>query len=177
VQVDIVSVQDEAHNGRADDARKFLGQPPRGYVLTCDDDLIYPRDYADYMIRMLSGARKAWGPCIVSLMGRVMRGQAESYYRDKENAPKFDWRSADGIVRRIDIPGSGVMIYHTDDIRFSMDDFPHENMAARESVQAWRVPPPRKDWIKYQPVADTIWDLYHKDDELQTRLANTLVKP
>lgn len=183
-QVDIVSVQDEAHNGRADDARKFLGQPPSGYVLTCDDDLIYPPDYAQFMIEYLEKFRKVVGPCVVSLMGRYMRRKVNSYYRDKGGYIKYDWRTADNLFNFVTFPGTGVMIYHTDDIRFSMEDFPHENMAdiqvgikcERDGVRVIRMPPPRKNWITYQPVPDTIWDRHKDDDELQTRLANTLVK-
>ena len=165
-------------NGRMDDARKFAAdfrlERYSGYILTCDDDLIYPPDYCAYMVQKCEEHG-----CPVSLMGRVVTGASDSYYKDKGAVIKYDWRDPAAPETRVHIPGTGVMCYHTDQIRFSWDDFPGENMAdimvgiaCNGRVPVMRVPPPKRDWIKYQEVPDTIYDRHLNDDAEQTKYMN-----
>lgn len=175
-------------NGRTDDARKFYvdfsglchanddsGVLPPVHILTCDDDLIYPPDYAVYMAKMCDH----YG-CPVSLMGRRILRPLSSYYRDKGGYIKHDWRTADGKAVQVDIPGTGVFCYRTDQIRFTWDDFPLLNAAdinvgiacRKRGVKIMRVPPPRRDWIEYLPVPDTIYDRHVNDDGPQTEMVN-----
>ena len=51
--IDYIAVFDSPREGREDDSRKFLGEPESGYMLTVDDDLIYPPDFASYMVASL----------------------------------------------------------------------------------------------------------------------------
>ena len=180
--VDHIFIQSKPHGAREDDARKFLNEPISGYMITADDDLIYPVGYVEYMVNQLDEQRKINGPCAVTLMGRLITGKMTSYYHDLENAVKLDWRDADGITKRIHIPGTCMFIYHTDDIRFTMDDFPTENMADihagikchNEGVKIVRVPPIRPKWIQYQNVEDTIWDRDNLNDSVHTELVNSV---
>lgn len=165
--------------GRTDDSRKFAVdwklEKYSGYILTCDDDLVYPPDYVAHMV---SECEKHG--CPVSLMGRVLTHATGSYYRDKGARIKYDWRNADGHTEQVHVPGTGVLCYHTDHVRFKVEDFPHPNMAdihfgvkcKTEGVRIMRVPPPRRDWLTYLDVPDTIYDRHHDDDAVQTRLVN-----
>jgi hypothetical protein len=180
--IDTIAVYDSPHEGREDDARKFLGEPESGYMLTVDDDLIYPPDFASYMVASLERLRSIHGPCAVSLMGRVIKGQCSSYYNDRVNAFKYDWRDHDEATHRIHIPGTGVFAYHTDDVRFTMDDFPQQNMADimvgvkcnALGIPLFRVSPPRPKWIKAQDVPDSIWDRDHMNDNVHTDIINKI---
>jgi len=165
--------------GRTDDARKFAAdwKLPKysGYILTVDDDLEYPADYAEYMV----GQSQKHG-CPVSLMGRIVLKESKSYYRDKSARIKHDWRTFDKKTERVHIPGTGVFCYHTDHVRFDISDFPYENMGDihvgvkcnANAVQIMRVPPPKPNWIKYLQVPDTIYDKHRNDDRVQTALVN-----
>ena len=180
--IDTIAVYDSPHEGREDDARKFLGEPESGYMLTVDDDLIYPPDYAETMINHLDRLRAIHGPCAISLMGRTIKGQCSSYYNDRVNITKYDWRDHDDATHRIHIPGTGVFAYHTDDIRFTMDDFPQQNMADimvgvkcnELGIPLFRVSPPRSKWIKAQDVPDSIWDKDHLNDKVHTDIVNEI---
>ena len=180
--IDTITVYDSPREGREDDARKFLGEPESGYMLTVDDDLIYPPDYAETMINHLDRLRAIHGPCAISLMGRVIKGRISSYYNDRVNAFKYDWRDHDEATHRIHIPGTGVFAYHTDDVRFTMDDFPQQNMADimvgvkcnALGIPLFRVSPPRSKWIKAQDVPDSIWDRDHMNDNVHTDIINKI---
>ena len=180
--IDTITVHDSAHEGRGDDARKFLGEPESGYMLTVDDDLIYAHDYAETMTDHLDRLRAIHGPCAVSLMGRVIKRQCTSYYLDWFNITKHDWREHDEATHRIHIPGTGVFAYHTDDIRFTMDDFPQQNMADimvgvkcnELGIPLFRVSPPRPKWIKAQDVPSSIWDADHLNDKVHTGIINEI---
>lgn len=171
-------------NERTDDARKFAPSWKlhnySGFILTCDDDLRYPKDYAEYMTKMC-----AEHGCPVSLMGRVVRGASESYYRDKGAVIKYDWRTADGLTERIHIPGTGVLCFHTDQVRFTWDDFPLRNAADinvgikcnREGIPIMRVPPLKRNWLEYMEVPDTIYDRHRDNDGPQTEAINAEAWP
>jgi len=166
-------------DGRTDDARKFAVDWKMhnysGYILTFDDDLVMPDDYAAYMVEQ---AEKHG--CPVSLMGRIVLKESKSYYRDKSARIKHDWRTFDKKVERVHIPGTGVFCYHTDHARFDISDFPYENMADIHvgvkcntlGIDIMRVPPPKRNWIKYLEVPDTIYDRHRNDDRIQTALVN-----
>jgi len=169
----------EEVDGRTDDARKFCVDWKlhnySGYILTCDDDLEYPADYAEYMVKK----SEQYG-CPVSLMGRVVTGASKSYYRDKGATRKIDWRDSTAPDERVHIPGSGVFCYHTDHVRFDISDLPYENMSDihvgvklnRLGIPIMRVAPPKREWIKYLEVPNTIYDKHRNDDRVQTALMN-----
>lgn len=179
-QVEDVHVVRSEIAGRTDDARKFYPVVGlRGYVLICDDDLVYPQDYADHMIQAVDRFdRKA----VVTLMGRVVLGESSSYYLDKSAARKFDWRIRYHKDQPVHIPGTGVMAFHTDLMRPRFpDDFPEENMAdlmigaycSDRGIPIMRVDPPRDNWIALQHTGgEDIWTWHHKDCETQTRIFN-----
>jgi len=116
----------------------------------------------------------------VSLMGRVLTTPIKSYYQDKENVTKFDWRDSTAPERVVHIGGTGVFAYHTDQIRFKPEDFVLHNAADinvgikcnRLGVTITRIAPPKPDWIEYLPVENTIWDQMHLNDREHTELVN-----
>lgn len=104
------------------DAAKFYGvENLQGYFLSCDDDLVYPPGYVQYMI---NGLHK-YG-AITTLHGkeypRPFRG-VQSYI---ENVRCLRDAFHDVVV---DVPGTGVMCLHTDMIKVRYSDFQIKNMA------------------------------------------------
>ena len=169
--------------GREDDARKFhLPMPDDmpAYILTCDDDFRYAPNYAEWMVQVLAERTAEYGPCVISLMGRTLRPPLASYYRDGQNYTKYDWRDPTAREGPVHLPGTGVMCYHTDTIRFTMDDFPEQNCADimvgikcnALNIPIIRVSPPCKNWLELLEVDNTIWERYVNDDAVQTKLIN-----
>jgi len=179
---DMVLIHDKPINGRTDDSRKFnIPTGHEGYVLTCDDDLKYPPNYAEWMTQKLDEMTTKYGPCVISLMGRTVRPPVASYYRDRVNTTKYDWRDSTAREGRVHIGGTGVFCFHTDTIRFDPSDFPLQNAADINvavkcnalGIPIIRVNPPEPNWIKYLDVgADTIWHKHHMKDERHTYLIN-----
>lgn len=108
-QVDEIYLYDNGKLPDLSDNAKFFGlsmitEPC--FYLSCDDDLIYPPDYANYM--MASAKRFN---SIVTLHGRRLRGVGMNYYRDhqafrfNQNVPQDQF---------IDVAGTGVTAFFTD---------------------------------------------------------------
>lgn len=115
-----------AHHGDNDrgDANKFLGLIGEGYMFTFDDDILYPEDYVEYMIK---GIEKYKRKAVVTLHGKILKRQPiQSFYGS--DFIKFRCFQ-DSKESRVHIPGTGVMAWHTDTIHFDIDDFPEKNMA------------------------------------------------
>lgn len=108
---------------------KFLwSDRVEGYIFTCDDDLIYPADYVKKMKAAIDKYK-----CIVCAHGsRLDPGKLESYYK---NRVVFDARKEVSETVPVDVPGTGVMAWHTDDIKLSMADF---DLPGMEDIAAYR---------------------------------------
>ena len=99
-----------------------------GYVLTCDDDLIYPSDYVERMTAAIDKYK-----CISCAHGsKLAPGKIGSYYKDRT---VYDARLEVREDTFIDVPGTGVMGWHTDDIKLSMSDF---DLPGMEDIAAYR---------------------------------------
>ncbi|WP_339733651.1 glycosyltransferase [uncultured Gimesia sp.] len=99
-----------------------------GYILTCDDDLIYPPDYIDRMTAAIDKYK-----CIVCAHGSKLKpGMISSYYKDRT---VFDARLEIPQDMFVDIPGTGTMGWHTDDIKLRMNDF---DLPGMEDIAAYR---------------------------------------
>lgn len=109
------------------DANKFRGVIDKeGYLFVADDDIFYPKDYKEFMIKKIEQYnRKA----VITLHGKIIREQPiESFY---DRRAFFKHRCMDTVKKDtpVHIPGTGVMGWHSDTISFSMDDFKAPNMA------------------------------------------------
>lgn len=151
------------------DAAKFR-EDAEGYYFTCDDDIIYPPDYVKKLKDRLDGD-------IVTIHGKNFHTPIESYYHGAFDKIRCDNEtSTDKIVQ---IPGTGVMAFHTDTIKFNKEDFPRKNMAdiwvgikaKKEGIKINCIAKPR-NWITIQHVDTSIWEEEHEKDWFQTRLIN-----
>lgn len=76
------------------------------YFFTCDDDIIFPRNYVEFTKKMIEKHR-----CIVTYNGRVLVKE-NAYYGGKHFM--FDYRREQTSDIRVDVPGTGVMAFRTD---------------------------------------------------------------
>lgn len=105
----------EGDNGDLD--KTYWADRVEGYHLVCDDDLIYPNDYADKMIEAVERFnRKA----LISFYGSIIKEPPiNSYYRDRISLP-YSYGQIDDFL--IDMPGTGGLAYHSS-VGFGNTDF------------------------------------------------------
>ncbi len=108
-------------NSRGDAAKFYNIEDRKGYVLTCDDDIVYPRGYVSYMVNM---ANKLQG--VVTLHGRKYPRPYRSYGTALKYI-RFDQVNPSTEV--VDVGGTGVMCFHKDFLDINYKDFPVPNMA------------------------------------------------
>lgn len=109
------------------DANKFRGLIGHedAYLLSIDDDIIYPPDYVEYMLRKVDEYKRN---AVITLHGKQLLGQPEDFY----TMPCRKFRCLQGVSEetRLHIPGTGVMAWHsslTPDL--SLSEFHKSNMA------------------------------------------------
>jgi hypothetical protein len=170
--------------GDLGDAGKFAIPPEGDFVLTCDDDLIYQPGYVSTMVQaVLRHDRRA----VVTLQGRALSRPLQSFYRDRAGQTKYRLQDPLEVDVPVDVAGTGCAAWHTDTIRFQMEDFPpaHRNMAdvhaslvcARRGVPIVCAAHTGAE-VKLSPhvdhLRDSIWARARRDDRQQTNLANVI---
>lgn len=160
------------------DAAKFYDVDQRnGYVLTCDDDLMYPPDYAGYMI---DGIKEHGG--IVTLLGKRYDNRPISSYRGGYTA-LFRALVTRPAPAKVHLGGTGCMAFHTNDFKVVMDDFQKPNMAdlwvakaAHEQGVGITVLPHRARYLVHTPHHRAIWHTTKHMNPYQTKIINSFLK-
>ena len=167
-------------DNKTGDAVKFYGaENLEGYVLTCDDDLIYPKDYVAYMTNRLY-EYSDHGVCAVTLHGKEYHRPIRAFNKTLRTHRCLGIVPEDAYV---DVVGTGVLCYHTDLIKVSYNDFKRPNMAdlwfsklAKEQGMYLVCLIHESGFLKYQEPEWTIWeDTMKKNFEEQTALLKTFL--
>ena len=104
------------------DRGKFYGIGKNEIAFTCDDDLLYPHDYVEStLIKMKDHPNH-----VVSYHGRKLKGKGLNYYHGHETFHCLIPLEED---KEIDVPGTGVMAFNTNDILPDIISYPHDKMA------------------------------------------------
>jgi hypothetical protein len=110
------------------DAGKFAGLRSCGdedLYLTCDDDIVYPPDYAERMTEALA----AWGGrAAVGVHGILMLQPFASYY-DPAARVVFHFEQAQDVGRAAHVLGTGTVAFHASRVRPPLSVFESPNMA------------------------------------------------
>jgi hypothetical protein len=143
-----------------------------GFIFTCDDDLIYPKDYVQRMI----DAEKKYGG-IVAMHGSILRIPSRNYYMDRRVVYQCLNRVQKDVV--VDIPGTGAMCYNSANFQFNYDLVKHKNMSdiyagifAKEQKVKITVIAHEKGEIIQQHVNSDIYHKHVSNCATQTRLVN-----
>lgn len=145
-QVDEIYIYNNSLNDDLTDKGKLFGltqitEPC--YYLSCDDDIIYPMDYAQKMVEFIE---RFGGDAIVTHHGRILKGIGRNYYREHYS---FSCMKQVNGIRKIDVPGSGVAGWRTDKFNaIPILDMPEQRMtdvlmgieAAKQNVPVYIVP-------------------------------------
>lgn len=92
-----------------------------GYHFTCDDDIIYPNNYIQSMIKEIN---KYNG--FISYHGVIFKQPFKSFTNSKTT---YHFRRFVGNDYLVNLLGTGVMGYDADIIKIPLDIFKHKNMA------------------------------------------------
>lgn len=146
------------------------------YYLSCDDDIIYPKNYTSEIIKNIN---KYNNNVIVSYHGRIMNENAKDYYKDI----KEGFRCLDNVnvEKKIDFGGTGVMGFYTNLMsKLNFNYFKHENMAdiwvgkfAKENNIPIFILPHNSGWIKTSLNTEnqnTISKTYRKNHRAQNEI-------
>lgn len=156
------------------DAGKFERHHEEGYHVTIDDDIFYPKDFIE---RIVDGCKRHGKP--VTFHGRSFgRPPVSSYYKD--HVKHYKLTGDVPMDTEVQFPGTGCFCYHTDQVRFSLVDFPKANMAdvwVGRKLKGIGCVCLAHDagWVRLQDVGDDgIWGDYRDsgDDREQCRIVN-----
>ena len=158
------------------DAFKFLNlEESNGYYLTIDDDLIYPPNYVEYVINK---CKDHDNKKIITLHGRSFSSfPIVSYY--KSATERYACLETVKNDVKVQFGGTGVMCFHTDLLKVSINDFLYPNMAdiwigkfAKERNIDIICVSHSKGYINYIPQSQTIYNTHSSEDKIQTFVAN-----
>jgi len=170
-QMDDIYVFDGNKKG---DAVKFDAYNKDCYYFSCDDDLIYPPDYAQRMI--LSNHK--YDNAIITCHGRIFIPPITDYYK---NGIKYHCLHEVVEDVRVDCGGTGVMMMKGQ-LDFKLDDFKTKNMAdiwialfANKQHKRIVCLSHKSGWIRHTDKIDlnkTIHAMNVNDCKIQTELIN-----
>lgn len=159
------------------DTGKFydIDKVKEGYYFSCDDDIIYPKDYIQKTVDFLSSVDNR---VIATYHGVILKeGKLHNYYRDRKQI-SFNLFQRNPVP--VHIGGTGVMAFYIKTFRPDIKDFEYPNMAdiwVGIQAQSKKVPiicaPRSTHWIKSQavPVEETIYGS-KKNHDIQTEVLN-----
>jgi hypothetical protein len=113
----------EEYGDIGDIGKFFQIENATGYVLTIDDDLIYPDDYVEKIIAKIDQYERQAFICVHANV--LPHYKLSSYYQDKIG---IHFEKSLEKDRQVDIPGTGTLGFHTDLIRFRSEIFIKPNM-------------------------------------------------
>lgn len=153
------------------DEQKFRNVEGNIY-LSCDDDLIYPPNYAEVIKEKLTHYD------IITFHGRNFNSfPIQSYYKSAGSK----YRCLDKVAQDVPVQfgGTGCMAFKPQNFHVTLKDFPSKYMAdvhlaikARKEGKKIMCIAHEAGWIKYQPVSNTIYDRFRDDDAEQTERVN-----
>ena len=166
--------------GDIGDIGKFYQiEQQNGYILTIDDDLIYPPDYVDSMVRKIDFYQRK---VLICVHGNILPKQKlTSYYKDKQGV-HFEKELESDI--KVDVPGTGTLGFHTDNIKISQQIFLSPNMSdiwlavhAKENDISIISVERANDWViqaRGKEFQKSIYQTSFQKDTYQTWVVNNL---
>jgi hypothetical protein len=162
------------------DAERYLPVDQDAIWLTCDDDLIYPKDY----VKLLRKALHSYGGIVTFHGKRYLTGSIVTFsapgYGNVYNFRCLYTEQQDMILH---VPGSGVMMWDGREVDLRYQHFQRKNMADIEvgrialdqGVQVSGIA--HGDWwIRYnQPDDQTIWEQTYGNDQEQTKQVKLII--
>lgn len=159
------------------DAAKFykIDEYSDHYYFACDDDIIYPNDYCDVMIKKCQEYKS-----VVGLHGINILKPVHSYYKNRKVYHGFN-----GLDRdiEVDLVATSSCLIDTDILKIKLSNFPIPNMAdiwlgdlcKKQNIKSFSIRRP-SNWLKYSEKMSDKWTIYDdfklKKDNEQTKIVS-----
>jgi len=162
-------------NGDYGSVGRFFISMMEGYLFFCDDDLLYPEHYCDYLITKIEEyERKA----VIGYHGRIIKVPLKSYY-GQDSEVVYPCRLDLNSDHEVNFIGTGCMSYHSSTLKVLMDSFKHNNMddaefsikCAENNVPMFVVAHQGLEYLN--PIGTTIYDETMKDQRPLLDLINS----
>ena len=159
------------------DAAKFYGvENLKGYIFTCDDDIIYPPTYVADTIEAIKKNK-----ALVTYHGKLFLDKPTTdYYNGGQK--KYSFLKELKIDTVVDVCGTGVSAFHSDFLKVRYSDFHIRNMTdihlsklCKEQAVKIVCLKHRENYFKYQNPKTTIWNEYKDNCKPQTDLLNSFL--
>jgi len=165
-------------DNRYGDALKFAKlEESEGYYLTIDDDLIYPKNYVEYMV---ARCKEYSNQRVITLHGKNFSSfPIQSYYKSHSEYYHCLLPMRKNVM--VQFAGTGVLCFHTSLMKIPLDFFKLPNMAdiwvgkycKENDIKIICITHP-KDFLRYQEQKETIYDTFSKNDKIQTLVTNSI---
>ncbi|EYD77946.1 hypothetical protein Rumeso_00407 [Rubellimicrobium mesophilum DSM 19309] len=162
------------------DNRKYCSFPKGGdaYVLVLDDNLIYPPDYAAWMIHYVEMLGRT---CVVGAHGAIFPEQDHGDVKERPASHFQDHHPG----QFVDVVSTGSAVWHNSTLQLSLNDFGGPGIcdarlaeaAARQEVPLFCVPRPR-DWLQtYERSEQSPLDEARQEPELCSGTYDRIIAP
>jgi hypothetical protein len=178
----IIVYQSEKERGNLGDVGKFYGLTKINkpcYYLTCDDDLTYANNYVSKIITKIDYYKKEQ---VITMHGRNFNSfPVKSYYHGK--ARSYACLQRNSIDMPVQVGGTGAMGFWSDLIKINIDFFQYINMSDiylakycnSEKILITCIAHNQGIIIHNKiDMNDTIYAKYGSNDEIQTKLINSI---
>jgi len=168
---------------RGDIGKFYQIEKASGYIFTLDDDLIYPTDYVTKLVDKIDIYNRSAFICAHANI--LPKRKISSYYKDKQGIHFAKQLAKDTPA---DIPGTGTLAFHSDNIKLNQTIFLTPNMsdiwlaiyAKQNNIPIISVSRSNL-WIKQatgNAFEKSIYNAYNGNDGYQTNLVNKeLIQP
>jgi hypothetical protein len=164
-------------NDKADAEKFYNVELAEGYFFSCDDDLIYPKDYVSLMIAKIEHYKRKAVICWHGSIFSRRRPFTSYYYNRLEIIRCLEDNEHDTTV---DVAGTGASAFHADTLKLKYSDFEKPYMAdiyfaiqtKKQNVPIICARHKALEYLKAERFGQTIWDHQNGNDKEQTRLCN-----
>jgi len=169
-----------------DNGKVYFLKRINGYHFTCDDDLIYPKDYVQRMILLLQryNNQAVVGVHGINMTADFVRNTSLRYYEYKSRTVAHFAKPVPYESRAM-ILGTGTTAYHTSALStLKYEDFPVPGMMdiwlaiyAKDHNIPMITMPREKNWVIEERPAVSIWSTGSKNDAVQTDVVRRRLIP
>ncbi|MCZ7372538.1 MAG: hypothetical protein O8C60_02585 [Candidatus Methanoperedens sp.] len=160
------------------DAGKFITiDNIKDIYFSCDDDIIYPKNYVSEMLKALN---KYGNKTVITLHGATIKTPMRSFYKQK-----LTYHCKSNLLKdvHVNIPGTGVSCFDNSIVHLKFSDIyksQQKNMAdIHFAIKCQKDNIPiicrrhHKDWLQLcNNIGSPLYDYYHRTDYPQTQLVN-----
>ena len=165
-----------ARNLRDNGKFHFMQKLPTGFVLTVDDDIAYPPDYVETLVRKVEFYERR---AVVGLHGTIFAKPIRNYFRGR-TVYHFEHELGNDVV--VNQLGTGTVAFHTDLLRPDLGEFKTTGMAdvwlalacKRLGVPMVAIERPAGYLQSLGVEETTLFREFRKDDSRQTKLVRSV---